>query len=309
MSTPIEPLGPTEYTDDTPRATPEEPREIITDETLRGAPPPEITPDNPPWGVLGGFGLWLASIVLMVVSLLVFLIPYLIQQRVRPADMERVITDPTAVFLQIVSVIPAHLLTLGVAWLIVTGVGKRSFFRGLGWEWGAGFNLWRCVALAFGLLALGYAVIYLTGNPETPMDKAIKTSRAAAITTAFLATFTAPLVEEVVYRGVLFSGLRKYLGAAWSGLLVVLIFAAVHVPQYWGSVGTIAIILLLSAVLTIIRARTGQLLPCFVIHLVFNGVQSILIVAEPYLQRLAPETPPLPAPDPALVLSLFGLFG
>lgn len=288
---------------------PEQSREMMAEDVLRGAPAREASPDNPPWGVLSGFGLWLASIILMVVCLLVFLIPYLIQQGVRPANMERMITDPTAVFLQIVSVIPAHLLTLGVAWLIVTGAGKRPFFRGLGWEWGAGLNLWRSVALAFGLLALGYFVIYLTGNPETPMEKALKTSRAAAITTAFLATFTAPLVEEVVYRGVLFSGLRKYLGAAWSGLFVVLVFAAVHVPQYWPSVGTIFVILLLSAVLTVIRARTGQLLPCFVVHLVFNGVQSVLIVAEPYLQRLAPETPPLPAPDPAFVQSFLGLFG
>jgi uncharacterized protein len=136
----------------------------------------------------------------------------------------------------------------------------------------------------------------------------LKSSRGAALATAFLATFTAPLVEEVVYRGVLFSGLRKRLGAMWAGLFVVVLFALVHVPQYIESPGTIATILLLSAVLTIIRARTGQLLPCFVVHLVFNGIQSALIVAEPYLERLAPQTPPVPAPDPALVLWLLGLF-
>jgi hypothetical protein len=32
-----------------------------------------------------------------------------------------------------------------------------------------------------------------------------------------------------------------------------------------------------------VRARTGRLLPCYIIHLVFNGIQSVLIVVEPYL--------------------------
>jgi hypothetical protein len=51
---------------------------------------------------------------------------------------------------------------------------------------------------------------------------------------------------------------------------------------------------LLSFVLTFIRARTGRLLPCFVIHLVFNGVQSCIIVLEPYLRRLLEHWQPKP---------------
>ena len=41
---------------------------------------------------------------------------------------------------------------------------------------------------------------------------------------------------------------------------------------------------MLSVVLTLIRARTGRLLPCFVVHLVFNGVQSVIILLEPYIR-------------------------
>jgi membrane protease YdiL (CAAX protease family) len=296
VSTPFKPAGPTEHADYTPRDI--------------AAPPPQVeaaTPDNPPWGVLGGGGLWLASVVLVALCPAVFLIVYLMQQRVGVEDWARVaVSDPTAIFVQIVATIPAHLVTLGLAWLVVTRVGRRPFFRTLGWERG-GLKLWHCAALAVGLLLLGYSILYLTGKPETQLDKILKSSRETAIATAFLATFTAPLVEEVVYRGALYSGLRKYLGAAGSGVLVVLLFALVHVPQYWPSYGTIAIILLLSAVITFVRAYSGQLLPCFVIHLFFNGIQSALIIAEPYLERLLPETPPAPVPDPSLILRLFGL--
>ncbi len=33
------------------------------------------------------------------------------------------------------------------------------------------------------------------------------------------------------------------------------------------------------------RAYSGRLLPCYVMHLVFNGLQSIVILFEPYVQR------------------------
>ena len=297
MSTPFEPVEPTEYADYTPRDI--------------SAPPPQaevVTPDNPPWGVLGGGGLWLASVALVVICPVLFLAGYLLQQGVGAQEWPRVATsDPTAIFVQIVATVPAHLLTLGLAWLIITGAGRRPFFRSLGWEWGGGFRLWNSAALAVGLLLLGYFILSLTGKPKTQLDEILESSRATALATAFLATFTAPLVEEVVYRGVLYSGLRKYFGAAWAGVCVIVLFALVHVPQYLPSFGTIAIILLLSIVLTVIRARSGQLLPCFVVHLVFNGIQSALIVAEPYLKRFLPETPPAPAPDPALILRLLGL--
>jgi membrane protease YdiL (CAAX protease family) len=56
------------------------------------------------------------------------------------------------------------------------------------------------------------------------------------------------------------------------------------VPQYWPNLGVIASITLLSVVLTVLRAKTGRLLPCIVVHFVFNGVQSVIIVAEPFLR-------------------------
>ncbi|HZG52073.1 MAG TPA: hypothetical protein VEZ40_08050, partial [Pyrinomonadaceae bacterium] len=43
-----------------------------------------------------------------------------------------------------------------------------------------------------------------------------------------------------------------------------------------------------------VRAHTGRLLPCFVIHAAFNGIQAIIIVAQPYLKTLLPTQPGAP---------------
>lgn len=95
---------------------------------------------------------------------------------------------------------------------------------------------------------------------------------------AVLATFTAPLVEETVYRGVLFSSLRRSLGLVGTVVLVTVMFTGVHVLQYMGAWVTIAGLTLLSLALTLIRARTKSVLPCVLIHTVNNAFFAVLIL-------------------------------
>jgi hypothetical protein len=83
-------------------------------------------------------------------------------------------------------------------------------------------------------------------------------------------------------------------------------FAGLHVLQYWPNAGAISAITFLSVVLTVVRARTGRLLPCFVIHLVYNGIQSLIIILEPYLSALYRHWHPKAVP-PALINFLLGL--
>jgi len=129
-------------------------------------------------------------------------------------------------------------------------------------------------------------LLYSFGGADTELDRILRSSRAAALLMALLATVTAPVMEEVVYRGLLYSALQRLTGAIGAVALVTLIFAGLHVWQYWPNFAAISAILLLSLVLTVVRARTGRLLPCYMIHLVFNGVQSVIIVAEPYLRSV-----------------------
>jgi membrane protease YdiL (CAAX protease family) len=204
-------------------------------------------------------------------------------------------------------VIPAHLITLGIAWAVITNFGRFPFWKAIGWSWPKNFGFFASVGLAILLLIVGGIILSRFGGQETELERIIMSSRLNAMTTAFLATFTAPLVEEVIYRGVLYSALqrtvgmigamvytnrsgqslapsmRRNIGIIGAVALVMSLFTAVHVPQYWPNLGVLSAILLLSFSLTVIRAWTGRLLPCFVIHLVFNGLQSFFIVAGPYL--------------------------
>lgn len=107
--------------------------------------------------------------------------------------------------------------------------------------------------------------------------------RAAVVVVAILAVATAPIVEEVVYRGILYSAFQRTFGVPLAVTAVSLMFAGIHLPQYYPSVGPIFLITLLSFTLTMLRVRTGSLLPCIILHALFNGIQAVLLIAEPWL--------------------------
>jgi membrane protease YdiL (CAAX protease family) len=254
---------------------------------LQRSPVTEIDPNNPPWGVLAGLLTWFGSVVLLFGMAILFLIPYLALNYRGPLDA--LVTDKTAILLQILSLFPAHLLTLTVAWAVVTRFGKRPFWRTLGFEWSERVGFWTSAGLAMGLLAFGIGLTKIIGGEQTQIDQIVNSSAASRYALAILAATTAPFVEEVVYRGVLFSALQKTAGMIWAVVGVSILFTAVHVLQYYNNLGVIIVISMLSISLTLVRAFTGRLLPCFVMHLIFNGIQSIVIIAGPYFEQGAPD--------------------
>jgi membrane protease YdiL (CAAX protease family) len=262
----------------------------ITFEQAHAGPlaPVEIDPNNPPWGVLAGFLTWLGSVVLLFGMSLLFIIPYIAFKapgRTKEELEHFLTTDKTALLLQILSAVPAHLLTLGVVWAVVTRFGKRPFWRTLGFTWGERVGVWTSIGLAVGLLILGIVISYFIGGEPTSIDQIINSSTTSRYALALLAATTAPLVEELVYRGVLYSALQKTAGMVWAVVIVSSLFTLVHVVQYYNNLGVIAAIFVLSLSLTLVRALSGRLLPCVVIHFIFNGLQSLYIILQPYIER------------------------
>jgi CAAX protease family protein len=200
------------------------------------------------------------------------------------ATKEVLVADKTFIFLLVLGSLPTHLLTLALIWAVATRLGKLSIKDVFGWSWSPSLGLWRSSALAISLFIVTLFLVGLFGGQKTDLDRILESSRAAAVTLAIVAVATAPLVEEMTYRGLLYSAFQRALGQWWAVAVVASMFAGLHVIQYWPNAGAISAITLLSVVLTLIRARTGRLLPCFMVHLVFNGVQSIIILLEPYIR-------------------------
>jgi membrane protease YdiL (CAAX protease family) len=233
------------------------------------------------------FLLWVASIILLVGVQLIFTLPYFIYlwSTSGPPSVEALANDKIVAFLSIVAVAPSHLLTLGLIWLVVTEGRTKPFWKTVGFDWPEntrpGLVVLTCVGLAVFLLAVGGVATHFWGGNKTQLDLLVESSFASRVATAFVAFFTAPLIEELIYRGVLYSAVEKTLGTVMAFLVVALLFAGVHVFQYKDNIAVIAVITVLSITLTLVRAYSGRVLPSFLIHLVFNGIQSVYIVLSP----------------------------
>lgn len=257
-----------------------------------------VDPNNPRWGLGGAFLVWVASIFLLAIVPLFFLFPFSLYRGLDPGSPEYVsqfatlvVTDKTAIFLQVLALLPTHLLTFALVWLLVTRFGKRPFLASLGWGWSGRIRFWASVGLGVALFVAGTGIAKLLGGDQpTQLEQIINSSPGARYLIAALAVFTAPFVEEFIYRGILYAALQKLVGVGGAVFLVLGLFTLIHVPQYWPNFGVIAAVGMLSVSLTIIRAYTGRLLPCIVIHFVFNGITSVLLLIEPHLPKLGPAS-------------------
>lgn len=256
--------------------------------------PAPVGPDNPPWNSPVAFAVWLLSVLFIVFVPNLFVLPYIIRQQIPLSDSARLVqflqSDPTAVLLSLGAIIPAHLLTFAVAWAVITRFRQFPFLKTIGWTWG-GMRWWHFAAILIGFFALALVLGEIMPEQENDLLRILRSSRFAVYLMAFLATFTAPFVEELIYRGVLYSAFQRTFGTVAGVISVTLLFSLVHVPQYYPSWVTIILLTLLSLILTVIRARTGSLLPCIVLHLLFNGIQSIGLILGPSFDQANPGVP------------------
>jgi uncharacterized protein len=251
--------------------------------------PPPLDPDRPRWGIWTGIWVWGFSVAaLIIASVAVVMVLYLVDQRrggaPAPGDAEAMrawLMSPRVLTATVYSTIVAHLLTILFCWAVVTRLRSQPFFESLGWNW-AGHSPLYWLLIAIGIfIAINLAnALFVKFLPqrESDFEQMLKSGPQVRLAVALLASFSAPLVEEIVYRGVIFGGLRKRFSATTTIIIVTLLFLGVHVPQYAGAWASLAGLMLLSLVLTVVRARSKTLLPCIVIHFINNAVVSLVIV-------------------------------
>ncbi len=206
--------------------------------------------------------------------------------------------SPSLTLTLVLSTFVAHAVTLLWCWQLIHRTSPHGLRPALGLDWcrpcwsRRGAFLLACAFAAPLFLAVGAWLERYLPNAKTDLDRILAQGPSIRVAIACVAALSAPLVEEVVYRGVIFGGLQRSLGGRAAVVLVSLLFLAVHVPQYWGGWAGLTMLALLSVTLTVLRAATGSILPSVVLHYAFNGIQAIAIVFFWELLETSPSTTP-----------------
>ena len=123
------------------------------------------------------------------------------------------------------------------------------------------------------LLAITVLVVsFLLPMPaESPIEKLLATPFSILVFSVFGIAF-APFLEEVIFRGFVFTALVDTAGPTVGVLVTATLFAALHAVQLWGNWSAIAVIFLVGLVLTLVRYRTDSVVSSIIMHTAYNAV-------------------------------------
>lgn len=155
---------------------------------------------------------------------------------------------------------------------VLCDIGLRALSPKQSLKWAVGGY---CATLPFLVLAVIATQIMLNTvlkgipTPEHPLVPTVESGGVLTWTVAILlAVIVAPLVEEIVFRGLLYTALRARMGMWASVIISGMIFAALHptIPEQF------LMLSVLGCAFAVIRERTGSLVPSMICHGINNGV-------------------------------------
>lgn len=166
-------------------------------------------------------------------------------------------------------------IMLALALWIAAGLPLRptfALYRPRSWP--------RALGLAVGLFAAALALaaalesVLPAGEEQGLTPDGWDGSRAPQFVASFVVIAAlAPVVEELVFRGLGFSLLLPYLGMPLSVLATGVIFALGH-----GLVYGLPVLILFGSALAYLRARTSSIAPAIATHMLFNAFALISAV-------------------------------
>lgn len=173
----------------------------------------------------------------------------------------------------------------GIIWLLRRrGLGLRA----IGWSRFKLRYVW-LMFTGFGTYFLGYIIIatavsMLVPSLDFEQEQQIgfeNSQTALQLIMVFISLVVLPpLTEEILFRGLIYTSLRKKLSFALTGIITSVLFAIPHLqfgsgaPLLWvAALDT----LILSFVLCYVREKTGSLWPGILIHALKNGMAFTIL--------------------------------
>lgn len=147
---------------------------------------------------------------------------------------------------------------------------------------------WNRPAMKLALLALGAgSVMGLCSEiastllqPWTPKSLPIEEffkNPASGYLLAGFGVLVAPLVEELFFRGFLYPAVERWTGATTSIIITAGAFAAMHGTQLAYAWAPLLVLFGVGLVLTMIRARSGSVAACVIVHMGYNLVLFVML--------------------------------
>jgi CAAX protease family protein len=184
-----------------------------------------------------------------------------------------------AIFLLVLQLV-FYMFLLAYIYFFITLYYRASFLSALKWKTLSAHNTLRYL-LGGAALSLVVMIVppMLPEKKGFPLEKMFNSPSSAYAIAAF-AVLIAPFMEELLFRGLLFAFFEKHGGLTFAIVSTALLFAGLHIPEYWGAWNHVIMILVVGLTFSLVRGLTGSLTPSFVLHLAYNGTLMLLLFMQ-----------------------------
>jgi membrane protease YdiL (CAAX protease family) len=160
---------------------------------------------------------------------------------------------------------------LGYLFLLARIQHRQPFWRSLGWKRPTRQQVLACLAGGGALAVLIRIAPPLLPDAEGfPLER-LFTSMAASYAIGAFAIGVAPVIEELVFRGLLFAIFERAVGLRFAIVTTAALFAGLHVPEYWHAWNHVLMILVVGVVFSLARGMSGTLTPSILLHVGYNA--------------------------------------
>lgn len=151
-----------------------------------------------------------------------------------------------------------------------------SFWPAIGWRplpraEGGRSNPILLVFAGMALAAIGgLADQFFPPSKPVPMEDMFQT-RLAILMLSIFGILVAPLIEETIFRGLVYPVIGRSFGVPSAIIITGILFGAMHSIQLWGAWMQIGVIMCVGIVLTWVRATRKSVLASFIVHISYNS--------------------------------------
>jgi len=249
------------------------PTDVFENDTANFSPVPPPIPSISARDLLTALPIiWAGNIVLVIASTIVLIAVHELEVT------DKVFSIPITLGTSLLGI----LWGCGVAWFYVCRRYGKSFRHGFALFPVDRATLWLCTFLGIISAVVGGGITSLLTKGDSYIAQLISTPYGLLCFSLLLVTV--PPLEEIYYRGFLFSAFTKSLGSRWALVIVTVWFTLIHCPQLVGDWAAIPVIFLMAFIWTFLRHKTGSITPSIITHLTYNLslviFQALLMLAN-----------------------------
>jgi uncharacterized protein len=141
------------------------------------------------------------------------------------------------------------------------------------------------------LLSISVALASSAFTPKNkmPIEQYFQ-DRHTALLLLIMSVTLAPLFEETIFRGYLYPVVARTFGVVPGVIFTGVLFGLMHASQLGGNLPQVAMIITVGIIFTAARAKTGNVLPGYLLHVSYNSFIAIAFLIASHGLRHMPPT-------------------